>query len=82
MPKLTNTVVPSYRLHKQSGHAVVTLKGKHHTLGRYDSPESRNKYDRLISEWVANGRQMPRPSVQRSGGDALNRSSEPALEIV
>jgi integrase len=52
MPRLTHSV-PSYRLHRPSGRAVVTLNGKDHYLGAWNSPQSRVQYDRLISEWVA-----------------------------
>jgi integrase len=50
---------PSYRLHKPSGQAVVTLDGRDLYLGRHGSAESRAEYDRLISEWLANGRRLP-----------------------
>jgi hypothetical protein len=50
---------PSYQLHKPSGQAVVTLNGVDHYLGNYDTPESRAAYDRLIAEWLANGRRFP-----------------------
>lgn len=43
--------IPTYRLHKPTQQAVVTLDGKDHYLGRHGSPESRGKYDRLIAEW-------------------------------
>jgi len=56
MPRLTPARVPSYRLHKQSGQALVTLNGKDHLHGAHGSPESREKYGRLIAEWEANGR--------------------------
>jgi integrase len=49
---------PSYRLHKPSGQAVVTINGRDHYLGRFGSAESRQGYDRLIAEWLANNRQM------------------------
>ena len=32
---------PSYRLHKPSGQAVVTLANRDYYLGRYETPESR-----------------------------------------
>jgi integrase len=54
-----STRTPSYRLHKPTGQAVVTLSGRDHYLGRYGSPESRAEYDRLVSEWLANGRRSP-----------------------
>jgi hypothetical protein len=47
---------PSYRHHKPSGQAVVTLSGRDMYLGRFDSPERRAEHDRLIAEWLANGR--------------------------
>lgn len=56
MPKLKENQVPSYRLYRQSGQAIVTLSGRDHLLGAHGSPESRAKYDRLIAEWLANGR--------------------------
>jgi integrase len=50
---------PSYRLHKPTGLAVVTLSGQDHYLGRHGSPESRAEYDRLIAEWLLRGRGAP-----------------------
>jgi hypothetical protein len=44
VPKLAPNAVPKYRLHKQSGQAIVTLSGRDFTLGRFQSPESREKY--------------------------------------
>ncbi len=55
MPRKTR--VPTYRRHKASGQAVVVIEGKSHYLGVWDSPESRDNYARLISEWAARGRQ-------------------------
>ncbi len=46
---------PSYRLHKPSGLAVVTLGGKDHYLGTHGSAESQAKYGRLIAEWMMSG---------------------------
>ncbi len=57
MPKLRPNVNPSYPLHKQSGQAIVTLSGRDILLGKFDSPESREKYNRAIAEWHAHGRQ-------------------------
>jgi integrase len=62
MPKLTSGV-PSYRRHKQSGQAIVTLNGRDFLLGPHDSEASHTKYNRLIAEWLANNRQ-PVTSVQ------------------
>jgi integrase len=58
------TKVPSYRLHRQSGLAVVTItepsgRRKDVMLGRYGTPESRAEYARVIAEWEANYRRLP-----------------------
>jgi hypothetical protein len=58
MPKLAPDRVPSYRLHRQSGQAVVTLSGRDVLLGAYNTRESRDRYNRAVAEWVANGRQL------------------------
>jgi hypothetical protein len=51
--------VPSYRRHKPSGQAIVTLDGRDFYLGKWNSAASRHEYDRLIGEWLANGRRQP-----------------------
>jgi integrase len=56
MPKKN---VPNYRLHKKSGQAFVELSGNRIYLGKYGSKASRVEYDRLLAEWLANGRKAP-----------------------
>lgn len=63
MPSDKSRRIPKYRLNKTSGRAVVTLNGVDHWLGKYDSPESREKYDRLLAEWLASGRQSSKAST-------------------
>jgi integrase len=55
--------IPSYRLHKPSGQAVVTLNGKDLYLGGHGSPESHEAYERAVAEWLANHRLDPAPSA-------------------
>jgi hypothetical protein len=50
---------PAYRLHKARHCAVVTLNGKNHYLGPWQSPESHEKYARLIAEWRRNNGVLP-----------------------
>jgi integrase len=50
---------PSYRLHKATGQAVVTIARRDVYLGKHGTPESRAEYDRLIAEWLTNGRRPP-----------------------
>ena len=57
MPKTEQ--LPKYRLHQRSRQAVVDLNGESFYLGRHGSQVSKAKYDRLIAEWLANGRRMP-----------------------
>jgi integrase len=50
---------PSYRLHRGSGQAVVTIDGRDIYLGKYRSLESRGRYERLIATWRAGNGRMP-----------------------
>ena len=51
-PLSERTRVPSCRLHKTSGRAVIRLNGRDIYLGKYGAPESEAKYNRVISEWL------------------------------
>jgi integrase len=55
MPRLVHQN-PSYRKHRASGQAIVTLDGRDHYLGPHGTKASKAEYDRLIGEWLANGR--------------------------
>jgi hypothetical protein len=59
MARLKENQVPSYRLHKQSGQAIVTFDGKDRLLGTHNSAASKRAYHRLTAEWIAN-RGVPR----------------------
>jgi hypothetical protein len=64
---------PSYRLHKPSGQAVVTIAGRDLYLGRHGSPESRAEYDRVVGEWLAAGRTFPgSPPAPTPAGITVN----------
>ncbi len=58
MPKLTKAV-PEYRKRRASGQAVVSIGGVDRYLGPHGAKVGRIEYDRLITEWPANGRQLP-----------------------
>src|SRR5258708_2420786 len=49
--------IPSYRLHRATGQAVVVLDRRSYYLGKYDTPQSRAEYARVVAEWLANRRQ-------------------------
>jgi hypothetical protein len=60
-------LLPKYRHYKLKDLAVVRLGGKDHYLGRYDSPESWEKYRRLLSEWISDaGRTRPKSQTANS----------------
>ena len=59
MPKLADGRIPKYRKHKKSGQAIVTLSGVDHYLGPHGTKASAAEYDRVTSEWLANGRRLP-----------------------
>jgi hypothetical protein len=55
--------IPSYRKHKQSGHAVVTLRdglaGRRDVLlGKYGTAASKQEYARVVSEWQSLGQRL------------------------
>jgi len=57
---------PSYRRHKARNSAVVTLDGRNHYLGPYGSPESHEKYARLLAEWrLHSGHLLPTTGPRR-----------------
>ena len=51
--------VPTYQRHKHSGQAFVKLNGEFTYLGPHGSKVSLAEYDRVILEWLANGRKLP-----------------------
>ena len=53
------TKLPSYRFHKARNCAVVTITGRDHYLGAYDSADSWEQYHRLIAEHLADRREPP-----------------------
>lgn len=66
-PRKDSPQVPAYRLHKSTGTARVTLSGKEISLGKHGSPESIEKYNRLVGAWVSNGRKMLDPAQLPTG---------------
>jgi integrase len=75
MPRLTDRT-PAYSLHRRSGKARVCIDGRQIFLGPYGTPESRAEYDRIVGEWLANGRRLP---VGERGGPSDVTIAELAL---
>jgi integrase len=66
--------IPSYRLHKASGQAVVVLNGRSHYLGVYESPESKTRYEQVVAEWLACNRQPEPEQAAGSSGTGISVS--------
>lgn len=71
MPKSSTPRVPSYRRHKPTGQAVVTINGRDIYLGKWNTAASRAEYDRLVAEFLANGRQL-RDEVDTTVVEVIN----------
>src|SRR4051812_6913909 len=62
--------VPSLRRHKPSGLGVVRLGGQDVYLGAWPAGQKKPPagvklaYDRIIAEWLANGRRLPGPAEE------------------
>ncbi len=91
VPRL-NHALPRYSMHRASGQAVVTIGGRDHYLGPFGSDASHCARDRLISQWLADGRQSPQTVETIAYSDHLGadsvvtgrsvRSSHPLGEMV
>ena len=78
MPRKRDSLrLPSYRRHKPSGQAVVTLTGKDYYLGRWNTKASRAEYDRLIGEWLAVLHQRRRTPLSCGNRPGTNRRRRP-----
>jgi hypothetical protein len=52
------STVPSHRLYKRTGRAVVIIDGRDIALGSYGSGTSREAYNGIAAELLANGGRM------------------------
>ena len=64
--------VPKYRLYKPKNLGVVRIDGRDHYLGKYGSPESYEKYHRLLAERYARG----------PGGVPASQDTKPLSEVL
>ena len=55
--------IPPLCCHKSTGYAYVYIDGNKHYIGaKYGTEKAKRNYDRLIQEWLANGRSLPDPA--------------------
>ena len=83
MPTEKAVRTPKYRHFKPKDLGVVRLNGKDLYLGKFDSPESWQKYHQLIAEWHSNGRSSHPPLVRdsKTGFIGINCVIEAYLEF-
>lgn len=67
--------VPSYLHHKPSGRAIVRINGKDIPLGRFGSPESRQRYAQILRQIEAGSQQTP------SAPPAINEASSSVITV-
>ena len=72
MAKKNSSRVPSYRRHKPTNQAVVTIDGIDFYLGTWSTKASKAEYDRLIAEWMANGRQLRSTIAETTVVEVIN----------
>ena len=60
--------------------ASVRLNGRDFYLGTHDTPASKEKYNRLLSEWLANNRQL-RPTTSPTDAGSADGSAVTVAEI-
>ena len=68
MPRLSKRP-PKYCHHKNTGHARVWIGGKAIFLGKYGSPESLERYEKIIAKWRESLK--PEPESPESAFDKL-----------
>jgi len=51
--------LPGYLKHKPSGQAYCLINGKFIYLGKYGSKASRQQYEEVVAEYLANGKKLP-----------------------
>ena len=64
MPKKN---LPGYLKHKTSGQAFCLIRGKFIYLGKYGSKASREEYERIIAEYLINGKKAPPTRLKDEG---------------
>lgn len=77
--KAQRTRVPSYRHHKASGQARVTIDGTDHYLGVFGSPESKERYRKVLAEHLGKQPRTIADDLQDQGCDLHEVTIETVL---
>lgn len=81
MARKNTFVEPKYCRHKARDLAFVRICGRTYYLGRFNSPESRAEYDRLVGLWRLNGRKLPletNPAIVSLNPAPVHQAATPA----
>ena len=73
---------PKYQLHKATGQARVRIKGRDIYLGKYLSPESKQRYRQVIADWLKNQDRVTRPDSARPSGTTNRVITELILDYL
>jgi len=63
--------VPKYRHYKPKDLGMVVIDGRAHYLGKYDSPESWERYHRLIADFHSGRQGKPSSSAPPASNTGL-----------
>lgn len=73
--------IPNYRLHKATGQAVVVLRGRSVYLGKFDTPESRAKYDRVMARYLAGRADPEHPATESASRPTTSATRSADLSV-
>jgi hypothetical protein len=69
---------PSLRLHRASGQAVVTVRGRDFYCGKFGSPEAGQAYSRVLASIRAHGAEVVQHHGVPSEGSKARRPTSPS----
>lgn len=82
MARPKSVAPPTYQLHRPSGRAKVRVAGRDVYLGKHGSPESVAAYQKLVNEWLNNGRRLPDVSGASDTNSKSKSGTAPATITV
>src|SRR5512135_2905682 len=73
--------LPKYRHYKPKDLAVVRIDGRDVYLGKYNSPESRERYNQVLAGWLTTG-SAPVPASSKSADSDATTVNEVILAFL
>lgn len=78
MPR-AKSLKPSHCCHRPTNRGYVRIDGRMLYTGEWGSQAAKDEYDRLIGEWIANGRKMPQDAPDAGEGVSVGVSVNQVL---